>query len=226
MATWCRSQRLKCFDIVKGIGAVSDGVLKILPRLPENWSMEVYDHDVQYSGAKADVCVTYPKDGVQTASVTLHDSADVHEISFRFGPLPADTKYAAVSVNGENVPCSFSLTGDSAWVNVTFANTDGVENQLVLIYSRTLDELGGFPETGMEDTTETMETTEKEIETATEAPTAPGESTQTAHESNTGSPERKNPAAVAIPVAVGIAVAALIAVGVAVLGRRKKKGSS
>lgn len=220
------AEAMKCFDIVKGIGAVSDGVLKILPRLPENWCMEVYDHEVQYSGAKADVCVTYPKDGVQIASVTLHDSADVHEISFRFGPLPADTKYAAVSVNGENVPCSFSLTGDSAWVNVTFANTDGVENQLVLIYSRTLDELGGFPETGMEDTTETIETTEAGTEAATESPTAPGESAQTAHESDTGSPERKNPAAVALPVAVSIAVAALIAVGVAVLGRRKKKGSS
>ncbi|MCQ2428724.1 MAG: discoidin domain-containing protein [Clostridia bacterium] len=144
------AEAMKCFDIVAGIGGVTGSSLSITPRLPAGWAMTAADRDVQYSDARADVTVSYPADGMQTASVRLTQSGGIETVSFRFGPLPADTQYAAASVNGVNVPCRFSLSGDSAWVYVTFDNRDGETADLVLLYGNTVGELGTFPASAAE----------------------------------------------------------------------------
>ena len=170
------AEAMKCFDIVVGISGVTDGRLSVTPRLPAGWSVSVTDRDVQFSDARADMTVSYPADGMQTAQLRLAQSADVKSVSFRFGPLPAGTQYAAVSVNGENVPCRFSLTGDSAWVYVDFDNRDNEVFDLVLLYADTRDGLGTFPasetETSPAEPETALETSPAAVETDTTA--APG----------------------------------------------------
>ena len=173
------AEALKCFDIVVGISPASNGSLSVTPRLPAGWDVSVTDRDVQYTDARADLSVTYPRDGIQTASVRLSDSSDISSVTFRFGPLPADTQYAAVSVNGENVPCRFSLSGDSAWVYVTFDNRDGETAELVLLYGDTVEGLGTFPASETEaepDTTAETDPVTADTEPATDAVTEPAPS--------------------------------------------------
>lgn len=139
------AEALKCYAITMGVSPVSNRTLKIMPRLPEAWNLDIQDFALQNAEGAADLLVSYPKDGVQTAQITLDNTSGFDEVKFRFGPLPADTGSAAVQINGVNVPCELVTSGDSAWVWVTFTPDASVEQRLALIYAASTESLPAWP---------------------------------------------------------------------------------
>lgn len=139
------AEALKCYAITMGVSPVNNRTLKIMPRLPESWNLDIQDFALQNAEGSADLLVSYPKDGVQTAQITLDNTSGFDEVKFRFGPLPADTGSAAVQINGANVPCELVISGDSAWVWVTFTPDASAEQRLALIYGTSTENLPSWP---------------------------------------------------------------------------------
>ncbi len=139
------SEALKCYAITVGLSPVKDGTLKIMPRLPETWNLDIQDFALQNAEGQADMLVSYPKNGVQTAQLTLDQTDGLNEVKFRFGPLPADTACAAVQVNGVNTACELVTSGDSAWVWVTLAPRASEEQKLALVYGDSVETLPSWP---------------------------------------------------------------------------------
>lgn len=129
------SEALKCYHIVAGISPVKEGVLKIMPRLPKGWEMDIADYDLQNANGKLNVSVSYPKDGTQIAKISLVNS-DINNVELRFGPFAPETKNVMVRVNGKAVECRIEQSGDSKWAWVNYSEfTD--EDIITLIYSET-----------------------------------------------------------------------------------------
>lgn len=138
------SEALKCYAISIGISPAYNSTLKIMPRLPELWKMDIQKYDLINADGTVDMIVTYPENGVQTAQITLNDASGFEEVKFRFGPLPADTEVAAVQINGVNTACVIEESGDSTWVWVSFIPSSE-KQQIALIYGDTIESLPGWP---------------------------------------------------------------------------------
>lgn len=114
------AEAMKCFLLVMGISPMNGDTLKIMPRLPEGWQLDVTDFRVQNSDMMLQMSVSYPQDGRQTASVKII-SGDACDIRFRFGPFPMELEHAAVTLNNQTYTVPLTPSGDSkwAWVEVT-----------------------------------------------------------------------------------------------------------
>ena len=127
------SEALKCYAITVGVSPVNDSTLKIMPRLPQDWQIDAKKYDIPYANGTVDLQVSYPKDGLQSASVTLNGASGLRTVKFRMGPLPMDTKTAEVKVNGKQVSSTLEVSGDSAWVWVSLDATSKTQ-ELLLTY--------------------------------------------------------------------------------------------
>ncbi|TSA33374.1 MAG: hypothetical protein D4R64_14295 [Porphyromonadaceae bacterium] len=105
-----------------GIDDNVPGVLRIMPRLPENWSMRISDYPVTvYSDGKSYTCsihmtMTYPKNGEQSVTLKTITGGDLKNLNFRLGPFPASTKRISVIINKKKNDYQCFVSGDRAWV--------------------------------------------------------------------------------------------------------------
>lgn len=140
------AEALKCYSLVTGVSPVNNNILKLMPRLPENWEVDVQDYDIPNVDGTLDMIVTYPKDGAQTAQITLKETSGFDTVSFRFGPLPMSTTCAAVQIDGVGIDgVQLIESGDSKWAWVSF--TPSTETQrLAVIYGDTVESLPSWPD--------------------------------------------------------------------------------
>ncbi len=197
------SEALKCYAISIGVSPVYNNTLKLMPRLPETWDLDIQKYELPNVDGTVDMIVTYPENGVQTAQITLNDTSGFDEVKFRFGPLPADTAVAAVQVNGVNTACEMKVSGDSAWVWVSFTPSSE-KQQLALIYGDSVETLPNWPTSWKNPNTEN----------ATPTPAAPGSDNE----------EAKNNFITVVVISVSVAV--VVAVIFVVIIVIKKHGKS
>lgn len=142
------AEALKCYAIAIGVSPVQNNTLKLMPRLPVSWNLDIQGYSINNASGSVDMLVSYPKNGVQTAQITLHETSGFDTVCFRFGPLPSDTTCAAAQINGVNIPCELAASGDSVWAWVSYAaageNMDTLQ-QLALIYGDSIENLPEWP---------------------------------------------------------------------------------
>jgi hypothetical protein len=118
-----QAETVNSIILCAGVDDNVPGTLKIMPRLPENWSVKITDYPViVYSEglsyiSKIDLKITYPENGVQTLALRAFSGGDLKNVNFRMGPFNAEIKSIKVSINGEGnhiYPCFIS--GDKAWI--------------------------------------------------------------------------------------------------------------
>ena len=109
------AEAMKCYLLVMGIAPLRNGVLKIMPRLPRQWSVNINNFKVQNTNSIIDMSVTYPASGKQTAEINIKDGENISEIYFRAGPFEIDCKEIQVTLNGTTYICDPVLSGDSKW---------------------------------------------------------------------------------------------------------------
>lgn len=112
-----QAEAMKCCLIVQGISPVQDGRLKLMPRLPKGWGLDVKDFPVQNAEAKVSMQVAYPCGNRQSAWVKA-EGAGVEKITFRFGPFPMNTQMAEITLNGQSRTVETYESGDSRWAFV------------------------------------------------------------------------------------------------------------
>ena len=140
-----QAEALKCYSIAVGVSPVYRNVLKIMPRLPKGWTEEVYAMPLTNTKGLVDLKVTYPSDGVQTAQFRLKDTEGLGSVKLRLGPFPAENKFAAAQINGQDVPCEKTVSGDSAWVWVECASKNGEEQRVAVVYGDGKETVPGWP---------------------------------------------------------------------------------
>ena len=118
-----QSETVNTILLCAGIDDNVPGTLKIMPRLPENWSMHISDYPVIiYDKGISHTCtiemsITYPQKGAQSLKLKTITGGDLMNVNFRLGPFTADTKKIRVAINETKkkaYPCIIS--GDKAWV--------------------------------------------------------------------------------------------------------------
>jgi hypothetical protein len=114
-------EALRCYHTVMGVSVNNDGVLKIFPRLPYEWGVEIAQMPIERTNAHLALNMTYPKDGVQLAVLQFSEENVVEKAKARFGPFPADTTVCKVQINGQEVDCELFESGDSKWAIVEFS---------------------------------------------------------------------------------------------------------
>ena len=139
------SEALKCYAITIGVSPVNNNTLKLMPRLPEGWGLDIQEYDIPHANGTVNLLVSYPASGVQTAQVTLNEASGFDATCFRFGPLPADTLVAKAQINGTDVECSLEQSGDSMWAWVSFTPTS-TEQKIALVYGTSSDDLPDWPD--------------------------------------------------------------------------------
>jgi hypothetical protein len=120
-------ETLRSYHTAIGVSFNDEGVLKIFPRLPNEWGMEIAQMPIEATNARLALNVTYPKDGVQLAVLQFSDEDAVEKARMRFGPFPIDTTVCKIQVNGKEVDCELFESGDSKWAIVEFGPTKRTE---------------------------------------------------------------------------------------------------
>lgn len=139
------SDAMKCYSLAIGVSAVRNNTLKLMPRLPENWELDIQNFEIPNAAGTVDLLVTYPKDGIQTAQVTLKETSGFEDVKVRFGPLPLETQVATAQINGAPTSCELVESGDSAWAWVSFKPTEE-KQKIALKYGNSVEELPDWPE--------------------------------------------------------------------------------
>jgi len=118
-----QSETVNTILLCAGIDDNTPGTLKIMPRLPENWSMHISDYPViVYSDgsshtSKIDMSVSYPKKKTQTLNLKTITGGDLKNVNFRLGPFSPDTKNIKVIIDKkEKKDYQCIISGDKAWV--------------------------------------------------------------------------------------------------------------
>lgn len=108
-----------------GIDDNNPGMLRVMPRLPENWSMKISDYPVTvYSEgdsyiSKIDLSVSYPEKKTQSVFFNVTSGGDLNNVHFRLGPYDLTTEKVLVSINGQKYePYTCLKSGDKSWVEV------------------------------------------------------------------------------------------------------------
>lgn len=109
------AEAMKCYLIVMGISPVRGDTVKIMPRLPRNWSLSVKDFPLTNTAATVTLETAHPVG--RTQAMTLHISGPLtaDRVRVRFGPFPTDVEQVQVTLNGQNYELSTEPCGDAAW---------------------------------------------------------------------------------------------------------------
>jgi len=109
------AEALKCYLIAIGISPVQDGTLKIMPRLPKGWSVDVTDFPVQNTSATISLKVGKPKGNKQSIEWKLSSDEEVSGVEVRFGPFKTNKDKAKVKLNGKRYTIDLVQNGDASW---------------------------------------------------------------------------------------------------------------
>lgn len=110
-----QAEVLKVFLLIFGISPYRDGVLKIMPRLPKGWNLELHDFKIQNTEDTIDLFVSYPSNGLQEMNIKF--SRQTHRRIFvRFGPYES-AEEAVAFLNGNPVAGKIYRSGDAYWMD-------------------------------------------------------------------------------------------------------------
>ena len=109
------AEAMKCFYIVIGISPLCSDSVKIMPRLPEGWSVSVKDFPIANTEALADMDTAYPSGSKQSMLLHLSGIIPAKTIRIRFGPFAPDEKTAEISLNSISYVLPTKQSGDAAW---------------------------------------------------------------------------------------------------------------
>ena len=109
------AEALKCYLIAIGLSPVQSGELKIMPRLPQGWSVQVTDFPLQNTDATVTMKVSKVKGRRQSIDYTLSDKETVDSVAVRFGPFKPTATKARVRLNGKKHKIALTRSGDAAW---------------------------------------------------------------------------------------------------------------
>lgn len=116
-----QAESMRTLLISAGVSDETDGVVTLMPRLPENWDVSVTKMQVPHGLSMIDFSANYPQNLSQTASFTLTGNT-ANTVRFRSGPYPMGLDGASATVNGAAADAQVVTTGDSKWVWVTVPN--------------------------------------------------------------------------------------------------------
>lgn len=118
-----QAETVNSIILCAGIDDNVPGILKIMPRLPENWSMQISSYPViVYSNglshiSKIEMNISYPENDEQTITLKVISGGDLQHVNFRLGPFHPDIENLKVSLNGKKKKAySCYNSGDKAWV--------------------------------------------------------------------------------------------------------------
>ncbi len=111
---------LKTYHIIFGVSPVRNRKLKIFPRLPRNWELDIKDFNILNIDAKISLKVSYPQDGKQMISLSVTDTGEIDTVTVRFGPFEKSQE-TELSLNGRKVSGKSYFSGDSVWEEVTIS---------------------------------------------------------------------------------------------------------
>lgn len=140
-----QAEALKCYSISIGVSPVCGDVLKIMPRLPKGWSEEVFALSLTNVRGSIDLKVSYPENGIQTAQFRLKDTGSLGSVKLRLGPYPLETGFITAQVNGQNVSCEKTISGDSAWAWIECPAHNGKEQQIAVVYGDSEENVPPWP---------------------------------------------------------------------------------
>ncbi len=122
------SETLACYNLVMGVSPFDreSGVLKIMPRLPEGWTLDIEDFVIENTAGTVNIKSSYPSDGDYRVELVInHPDADMKAVKYRLGPFPLNTSDLTVDVNGEIIDAETYASGDYKWAWVTVNPADG-----------------------------------------------------------------------------------------------------
>ena len=108
-----QNETVRTILMAAGTSKAQGNVVKIMPRLPKTWNVEVNDLTVPGSEAKISYRATCPENNVQTASFSIENKGNLDTLKFRAGPFTCDR----VTVNGTVVRTE--PAGDARWAWIT-----------------------------------------------------------------------------------------------------------
>ncbi len=140
-----QAEALKCYAIAAGVSPVLGSTLKLMPRLPESWSIFAKDVPVGGDGSGyIDYIVTYPAEGAQIAQFMLKDTKGIDSVKLRLGPFPKDTLFASAKLDDAFVPCEIVISGDSVWAWVDCGAPSAQERRVAVIYGNDVNNMPGW----------------------------------------------------------------------------------
>lgn len=129
------SEALCAYNLVIGVSPfdVESGVIKILPRLPEGWNIEVKDFPIENTETMVNIKSTHPGSSDYTVELGFENiDTSIKEIRYRLGPFPMETKKIYVNVNGRKMKLETFESGDSKWAWLLL---DSEENSYLITVS-------------------------------------------------------------------------------------------
>ncbi len=94
-----QAEAMKCYPLVAGVSPLTENTLKIFPRLPEGWNLDLTDFSVQNSDLILNMSTVYPVNGKQSAAIHIEGDTTGLTLQFRFGPF-AESDTPALSIIG------------------------------------------------------------------------------------------------------------------------------
>lgn len=110
------AETLRSYLLVIGISPVNCRILKIMPRLPKDWNLNVEMLAVQNTDSNILLTANYPHDGSQSISLCLDSVLDIDMVKVRFGPFMKEVCAGYVMLNGEILDAQLVDSGDSKWL--------------------------------------------------------------------------------------------------------------
>ena len=141
------AEALKCYSIAAGISPVLGSTLKLMPRLPENWTLHANNAAISGDGSgKIDIRVTYPQNGGQNAQFTLKYAEGIDNVKLRLGPFPSDTVFVSAMLDGEFVSCDIVKSGDSIWAWIDCKAPSENEHRIAAVFGNDTGSIPQWPD--------------------------------------------------------------------------------
>ena len=112
-----QAEVLKAFLLMAGISPYRNPILKIMPRLPKGWNLDIRDFTVQNRNVKIDVAASYPLQGRQKIEIRTQRPLS-SQVLVRFGPFERPDGIAA-ELNGNRMDGMPYRSGDAYWMDAT-----------------------------------------------------------------------------------------------------------
>lgn len=109
------AEAMKSYLLVSGISPVWQNTLKVMPRLPEGWSVSLEGFPVQNSTAQIAMHTSYPIGNCQEMELQVDGGIAETALWIRFGPFPTAETEANITLNGKTYILPLAESGDSKW---------------------------------------------------------------------------------------------------------------
>lgn len=116
-----QAESVKTILMSMGLSQYHDGAVKLMPRLPIGWTVDVKDILIPGDGGALEFNTGYPTDGSQNLNFKMN-SKNASALKFRAGPFAKGISSASVTINGANASFAVEESGSAAWVWITVSD--------------------------------------------------------------------------------------------------------